>query len=361
MPPSLPPAGAALPPQPNSFAPPAWDPYAEPALPGAQPYSPYAPSPYAANPGSLPPFGSQPYTTPGAATPYGAPPPGALYPDGLPSAFPENGFFETLKQPIKFLQEARLRYTWIPSGDSDDDLGLNEIETSASFTLPILFDQPPLLITPGFGLHMLDGPVNAAPDFADLPPQVYDAYLDFSWRPQITPWLGGNLGIRPGVYTDFNTFTTHSIRIPGRGLVVITVTPRLQIVAGVVYLDRVKVKLLPAGGIIWTPNADTRWEILFPNPKLATRLTNFANSELWWYVAGEYGGGSWTADRQAGNSDQFDYNDIRVMLGLETVGGRMRTFAEAGYLFSRELVYRSGSPQQIDLSDAFMLRVGLAF
>jgi hypothetical protein len=329
-------------------------------MPMSQPYSPNAPSPYAPAP-NLPPFGSQPYTTPPpGAAPYGSAP-GAIYPDGLPSVFPEGGFWETVQRPIKFFQEARLRYTFIPANGSER-LGLNEAETSASFAVPIIYDQAPLIVTPGFGIHLLNGPVTEAPDFAELPPNVYDAYLDFSWRPQITPWLGANLGVRPGVFTDWQTFTTDSIRLPSRGLAVITVTPNLQIIAGVVYLDRVDIKILPAGGIVWTPNADTRWEILFPNPKLASRMTTIGNSEVWWYVSGEYGGGSWTFDRTNGVSDQFDYNDIRVMLGLETVGNtRLRMFAEAGFLFNRQIVYRTGPPTTYDLSESYMFRGGLAF
>ena len=61
--------------------------------------------------------------------------------------------------------------------------------------------------------------------------------------------------MRIGAYTDFNTFTTDSIRIMGRGLGVIAITPTLQFALGVVYLDRVKIKLLPAGGLIWIPES----------------------------------------------------------------------------------------------------------
>jgi hypothetical protein len=323
----------------------------------SQPYSPYAASPYSPPPGTIPPFGSQPYT-PGTPVPGASG--GALYPDGLPYTFSGDSFWETVQQPIRFLQESRLRYTWIPA-NGNPFLGLNEIETSASFAFPIVYDQPPMLVTPGFGLHLLEGPKTAPPENVDLPPNVYDAYLDTSWRPQFTPWLGANLGVRVGVYTDFETFTTDSIRIPSRGLAVITFTPNLQLVAGIVYLDRVDIKLLPAGGLIWTPSPDTRWEILFPNPKLSNRLTNWGNSEVWWYVAGEYGGGSWTYDTPAG-TDQFDYNDLRVMLGLETVGGaRMRSFIEVGYLFERQLVFRTGPPSSLGLSDSMMVRGGISF
>ena len=104
----------------------------------------------------------------------------------------------------------------------------------------------------------------------------------------------------------------------GRGLGVITLTPTVQIAAGVVYIDRVQIKLLPAGGIIWTPNPDARYEILFPNPKLARRWTTIGNTDVWLYATGEYGGGSWTIQR-IGFTDQADYNDIRVGGGIEGV------------------------------------------
>ena len=136
-------------------------------MPMSQPYSPYAPSPYAPTP-NLPPFGSQPYVPPTGAAPYGAPP-GALYPDGLPSVLPDGGIWETVQRPIKFLQETRLRYTFIPANGSNH-LGLNEIETSASFAIPIIYDQAPLIVTPGFGVHLLDGPVTSL-DGKIVPPK----------------------------------------------------------------------------------------------------------------------------------------------------------------------------------------------
>lgn len=323
-----------------------WDQYADPALQQglqpATPYSPYAPSPYA------------------------PPPTQPLYPEGLQSAVPNN-YFGEIGNPLRLLQEFRVRYTWLYSNNNANSLGVNEVQTSATLAFPIMQNQAPLLVTPGFGTTFFQGPLSSPPLWADLPGSVYDAYIDVGWHPQITPYFGMNLGVRVGVYTDFNTFTNRSIREMGRGLGVLTLTPTVQVAAGVVYLDRVKLKLLPAGGIIWTPNDDARYEILFPNPKLARRYSTVGSAEIWYFISGEYGGGSWTIKRGdlgqpvSGSSDSVDYNDIRVAIGLESfaTNGNKWTF-EVAYVFNRDLRYRSGQPNEFDLQDTVLLQLGFS-
>ena len=61
---------------------------------------------------------------------------------------------------------------------------------------------------------------------------------------------------------------------------------RVQLAAGILYLNRFTVNWLPAGGIIWDPNDDVHLEILFPRPKFAYRFTASALHEDWAYVAG---------------------------------------------------------------------------
>lgn len=330
-----------------------YDPYTAPlsqapaaapqAFPPPPAYNPYASSPYAPPPAA-------PY----ASTPY-SPTPGALYPEGIPVTQPNFEFSQTLR----FMQDARLRWTWLsPMGSNS--LGVNDVETNATFAVPFFKTTSPLMFTPGFAIHFWEGPVTAPPLFAELPANTYDAYLDTAWYPRVNNWFSAQLGVRVGAYTDFNTFTTNSIRVMGRGLGVIAITPKLEFALGVVYIDRVKIKLLPAGGLIWTPNADARYEILFPNPKLSRRITTMGNTDIWLYGTGEYGGGSWTADIDGG-SNQFDYNDIRVAGGIESFGLRgFHAYFEIGYVFDREIVYRFNLPQY-DPSDTLMLRAGIAY
>jgi hypothetical protein len=221
------------------------------------------------------------------------------------------------------------------------------------------------LITPGFAFNWFDGPIGPT---ADLPPRVYDAYLDTAWFPRFNQWLGADLGVRTGVWTDFEAVNSDSIRILGRGLGVISLSPRMDVHVGVWYLDRNRVKLLPAGGVHWRPNTEWDMFLIFPNPKVRKRFVNVGSSQWWWYVAGEYGGGRWTIERSAGGlaagaDDDIDYNDIRVMGGLEwETATQARGHVEVGYVFDREIVYAGTNlPPEFDLDDTWMVRLGFDF
>jgi len=248
----------------------------------------------------------------------------------------------------RFLQEIRLDYVWIQgSGANASEFGVNDIDLSAEFAIPFLRNpQTPLLITPGFTAHLWSGPqYPATPGLParGLPARAYDAYLNTAWNPQFSRVFGGEVTFRVGVYSDFSRIINESIRYQGAGYGVISFSPSFQLKLGAVYLDRNRYKIFPAGGIVWTPNDDVRFEILFPNPKLAIRLPGYSTTEWWAYLRGEYGGGSWTVrpfPAFPGNPMSIDYNDIRVGLGLdfETVKG-LNGLVEVGVTFEREIFY----------------------
>ncbi len=252
-------------------------------------------------------------------------------------------FPSSLAHMQKVIQAVRLDYLWIP-GRGMEEFGVQDMEMNATVAIPLFRNTfTPLLITPGFAMHLWAGP----PSPFDLPPRAYDAYLDAAWNPQITPWFGGEVSFRTGIYSDFQRITAQSMRYMGKGMAVLTFSPTIKIKAGVWYLDRNKIKLLPAGGIIWTPNDMTRLDILFPNPKLARRLANYGNTEWWLYVRGEYGGGKWSVKRPPSPPfvttfmDSVDYNDFRAALGLEWDNTRLFDgLFEVGISFEREVFSR---------------------
>jgi hypothetical protein len=349
---------AAYQPPPTTFDPYALpsgsDPLAAPALaPGA---SPYAAGPYT------------PYAAPATAAPYSGAP-GALYPEGVPVY---NGptfapITDTWTKTMRFLQEVHADNTWLARGGGTHALGVDTTNAWVTFAVPFYWNANPLLVTPGFQLYLWDGPdpVGVPAGFGpDLPNATYGAYIDAAWNPQINNWLGAELEVSPGLYTDFQHTTTQSIRVLGRGLGVLTLTPTLQFKLGIWYIDRLKIKLLPAGGIVWTPNPDARYEIFFPAPKLARRCTTIGNHNIWAYIRGEYGGGDWTIQRPGLFNDQFDYNDLRFAIGTdflpETQNG-LRGYLEVGYAFDRQLVFRSGLPGTFNLTDTLLVAGGFSF
>ena len=358
-----------------------------PALPGAPPVSgaplgpgagtgfvtPGAPSSY---PYALPP-GQAVYGQPGGVAPYSQP----YYGQPLPPAYPgvpqqppyyfPNGIMgqtgpidsTPVGQYLRLFQDFGFRVTWVKGGDGADvDMVDNEVSVTGNFP-NFLFSGQPLAVTPTFIFHLWDGP--APPSTADLPSKAYSGFINFGWDPWLTPQIGGELDVSFGAYSDFQTFNSDSFRIVGKGLLVLQLTPTLAIKGGVEYLDRLNVKLLPAGGVLWTPNPQTYFDIYFPRPKLAHYLTTLGNTDIWIYAAGEYGGGNWTVERTGPPefSDRVDINDIRLIGGLEwfSKAVAIKGFVEAGYVFEREVIYDVVPADNFDPSDTFMLRGGLYY
>jgi hypothetical protein len=250
----------------------------------------------------------------------------------------------TMEKVKRFFQGASLEYMWMP-GNGSDELGINDVELSATFAFPFFYNpDSPLYVTPGFAIHYWNGPSGTWTTVPPVgfPPRTYDAYLDAQWDPQINQVLGGELSVRVGVYSDFAKVVNESLRYQGRGVMVLSLSPRMQVKAGVEYLDRRRIKLLPVGGLVWSPTPDYRFEIIFPDPKLAVRLQSFGNADWWLFFRGEYGGGSWTIKGDApGDPDlivQRDYNDTRAAIGVEFESASgVDGFFEAGLAFEREI------------------------
>lgn len=343
------------------------------------------PAPAYTQPYSLPSPGAQPYYTQPPAG-FGTPSPPALFPFGLQgpgqpaTAFPSSS-------PLKFLQNIRLSDDFM-MGDSGEagDMRINDAFATTTIAFPnFLWTGQPWFLSPGFGYHAWSGPFGTWTDgggvaqlYPELPPAAYSAFLDVGWRSSPDRAFGAELGGRIGVYSDFSAVDEQSIRPMGLALLRYNLTPTIAVKGGVSYINRADIKMLPAGGVVWTPNPKTKWDIFFPQPKLSCYLTTLGNHDVWWYVAGEYGGGVWTAEVNApdlatANPTDFsavktlmDINDIRVSIGFE-VGqaatssvGQRGLFFEVGYVWNRKM-YLVVPAQEFSLNDTWMLRGGFAF
>ncbi len=235
------------------------------------------------------------------------------------------------------------------------DLGMTTLDLRSVFAFPFPDEDSPLIITPGYGWTLVDGPMPI-----DLPSQLHEAYLDIRYVKRFSPAFALDLGITPGLYSDFEGNHDHAFRLGARALAAMTYSPTTQFVAGLAYLDREDVDFLPLGGIVWTPNDYQRLELVSPRPRYAHRWWKEEQREAWWYVAGELGGGSWAVRRICGCSDVVNYYDLRVSLGFEfkNPGGWGGLF-EAGYVFYRHLEFLSGPVYEPD--NTFVIRGGLTF
>jgi len=258
-----------------------------------------------------------------------------------------------------FFQKLILHNTWLAPGGGDD-LGIYQWEAKSVWALPTPIRQAPLLITPGFSMYFLDGP-----EVTDLPPRVYDAYLQLRCLWPALSWLTLDASVGVGAYSDFDHWQSEALRIPGYAAGVITFRPELKLILGAAYLDREDISLIPVAGLIWRPSDDWLFELLPPRPRIARRVDwpvlQREGAEKWLYLAGEFGGGSWAITRASGLEDIATYRDFRLMLGIENKVLRALSWrVEGGYVFGRKLSYESQSPG-IRPSDTALIRASLYY
>jgi hypothetical protein len=239
-----------------------------------------------------------------------------------------------------FVQQVLVAETYMPKL-GQENLGMNDVLVQASFGMPFPTRDAPLLVTPAFEVQMLDGP--AAPF---LPSQLYDASIMFLHILRFSEKFSLQIGATPGVHSDFEKSSDEAVRVPGRLVGVWEPNDKTQWVLGVLYLDRDDVRYLPAVGVMWYPDDDSIYELLFPRPRIAHRLVYAGDVEWWGYVAGEFGGGTYAyLDPTISGGSVLTLSDWRVLLGLERrVTGGLNSRIEVGYVFNRKVDFANNDP-----------------
>lgn len=259
-----------------------------------------------------------------------------------------------------FFQKVKFTGTYLPRFE-DDSLGMSDLELDVVLAVPFFTRETPLLITPFYGVHFIDGP-----DTPDVPPRLHDAAVTLqNFRPLSDTWMA-MFDITLGQFADDSSFdSSDAFRITGGGAGVYRPSDHWKWVLGATYVNRANTDILPVVGFIYTPNDDAEYRLVFPAPRIAWRLpwTDVpGQDERWFYIAGEFGGGAWAVERTSGASERLDITDWRIYVGLERkiIGGLSRR-VELGYVFARTMEYSSAPDNEISLDDTLMLRAGLTY
>ncbi|MDR2762573.1 MAG: hypothetical protein LBB88_08245 [Planctomycetaceae bacterium] len=233
---------------------------------------------------------------------------GDLYLSNIGQNERRNSFFQKLSSSV----------LWIPEG-GDKGLGLVQTDISVVFAAPLPTEKSPLIITPSFSHKRFD---RKSADSLDL----YNTGVDFRWLfPVIEKKLSFDVAGSVLYSGTFEGSSSKSMRYPAHIAAIWNFNPRLKLILGVAYLDRNdEYNWLPIGGLIWTPNPDLNFELLFPIMRIAKRLRCFdqwdANSQKkftrWIYGAFELGGSSWFYEKN-GIETEIEYRDFRFLIGYE--------------------------------------------
>jgi hypothetical protein len=257
-------------------------------------------------------------------------------------------------------QKAYASGTYLPAINNEPDtLGFSEADMGVVFGFPFTRRDTPLLVTPQAGVHILD---NA--HALDIPSALYDTAVEFR---HLRKFGGGPFAMdvlaTVGYYSDFDQAASQAVRVSGRGIGVYESSPTTKWLLGVAYLNRAGASVLPIGGVIYEPRPDVRYELVFPRPRAYWQLPGAAaGTEDWVYFGGEFGGGVWSITRPStGDLDLLSYSDWRLMAGYEhKITGGLSTRVEGGYVFNRQLQYKSATPD-VSLDDTIFLRLGMTY
>jgi hypothetical protein len=256
-------------------------------------------------------------------------------------------------------QKFGLAGTWVEGGTDDRAPAMTDLSTFTTFAVPFPIREWPLNITPGFDTRLLDGPRTP-----DLPATLYDAYLDFTWNLRITQRSTQVLSIAPGYYSDFQRTSGHAFRVTGKWISTYDIVKhRLTLISGTLYLGRDDLKMLPMGGLVWTPNDWSRLEVVFPNPRASLRLRANEFFEDWLYTGADfYGGQTWSIERADNTLDRVTILDSRAVFGFERRRqGGAGWHLESGWVFDRKVRYHNTSVQDFRPDPTFYLRAGITF
>jgi len=320
----------------------------------------YQGSPYGAGttaPYGLDPFGQPTYPGPitgdpwaGGMSPYAAP--GMMY--GV------NG-----PQPHRMGWRAKYDFTFLPSGDAEapglGSLDIFAFDLEKRYTTPIggnwIFQ-----IAPQFNYRAFSGPDSSGGGPA-LPGSAYRFGLDLVLQ---TPAVGGlsyEFAFNPSVGTDFRrAISREGIMLDGRAVMYWSTGPQVTWVLGAQYWDRVDDIIIPYAGVIWNPDQIWEFQLLFPKSRISVFLGTPMGVATWMYATAEYHVEAYELQElPAADSRRTQFEDWRLLGGLKWDAGWFESFAEAGYVFARDVEFSGAGGSKFDISSGFIGRVGFRY
>ncbi len=255
-----------------------------------------------------------------------------------------------------FVQKIEINSSYIHR-DGVDNLGYTSADVGITMVVPLGNIDNLLVLTPRYEADWVDGP-----GFIDVPSYLQAAVLDIGWRKVFNDRWSLIAGVQPGFFND-RLAEENAFRLGGLAVVTCQMIPEvLAVTLGLAYLDQADFNVVPAVGVTWVPNPDTRFDLNFPKPKIGYRVSHIPFLlEDWVYLAGSFGGGTWAVRRTSGQDDVLNLRDFRIATGFERVlNGGTGFNVELGYVFSRRLDYVS-NPNRIHFANSFVIEAGMRF
>jgi hypothetical protein len=246
--------------------------------------------------------------------------------------------------------------SWVEGGTDGRAPAIADLSAFNTIAVPFPIREWPLNITTGADARTVDGPKNP-----DLPPTLYDAYVDFTWNLRITQRSSHVFSFSPGYYSDFQQNSAHALRVTGKWVGAYEVVRnRITLLTGTIYVGRDDLKMLPMGGLVFTPNDWSRYEAIFPNPRASLRLQEGPGFEDWVYLGCDFfGGQTYAIERANGAIDRVSLADNRFVHGFERRRpGGAGWYMESGWVFDRHVHYHNNPAEDFYPMATYYVRMG---
>lgn len=255
--------------------------------------------------------------------------------------------------------------TWLP-GSGKKSFGFTQLDLSTSFAFPLFKEDSRFLVTPTFSAWFTEWERESE----SFSKNLFSASCEFRLIRPLTSHYTLEVAANPGWWSDFKSGSSDGFRIPAHAGLIWNYNPRTKLLLGCAYLDRADYDWLPFGGLIWEPDneLEMRFELLFPNPKIAKRIRWWGSAvgnekSDWLYIGGELAGSNWTFqthDRFTNSEidSTLSYRDYRAFLGFERKSSGGINFAlELGGVFNRKFRSTHTLNQDVSLDSDFFLRL----
>ena len=288
---------------------------------------------------------------------------GGLAPGGGYAVDPGYSFGPVGPQPYRFGWTSRTDVGFTPKSSTDGasgSLSILETNTALRYTTGWPPSMPNWIFswTPEFNTRYWSGPSSPA-----LPGYGMRIASDFEFStPGNNPW-SMQLGFTPAFVNDLDaSVNSDSFNWDGRAVLFFRPNPVFMIALGAAYLDRVTDMIIPYAGIVWTPNQNWEWRLMFPKTRVSVFLGNWWGEMKWAYVGVEYNIEAYQIGipSPSGQDEKVQFVDYRATLGLRGEAGGVSTFGEIGWVFAREVDYLHGTPGY-DVSPNLYVRAGIRF